>query len=79
MEIPPAKAERIASQMITESRMNGHIDQIEGFVHFEAREMLPQWDKQIQSLCFQVNNVIEKISKAEPQWFEKMMDQEMVH
>lgn len=36
LEIPPAKAERIASQMITESRMNGYIDQIDGIVHFES-------------------------------------------
>lgn len=36
LEIPPAKAERIASQMITEGRMNGYIDQIDGVVHFES-------------------------------------------
>uniref|UniRef100_F6YAS4 COP9 signalosome complex subunit 4 n=1 Tax=Monodelphis domestica TaxID=13616 RepID=F6YAS4_MONDO len=54
LEIPAAKAEKIASQMITEGRMNGFIDQIDGIVHFETREALPTWDKQIQSLCFQV-------------------------
>lgn len=36
LEILPTKAERIASQMITESRMNGYIDQIDGIVHFES-------------------------------------------
>lgn len=36
LEIPPKKAERIASQMITEGRMNGYIDQIDGIVHFEG-------------------------------------------
>jgi COP9 signalosome complex subunit 4 len=79
LEIPPKKAERIASQMITEGRMNGYIDQIDGIVHFEAREILPQWDKQIQSLCYQVNNIIEKITQAEPEWIAKKMDEEMVH
>ena len=54
LEIPPTKAEKIASQMITEGRMNGYIDQIDSIVHFETRETLPQWDKQIQSLCYQV-------------------------
>ena len=29
LEIPQDKAERSASRMITESRMNGHIDQID--------------------------------------------------
>lgn len=37
LEIPPVKAERIASQMITEGRMNGYIDQIDGVVHFEGK------------------------------------------
>lgn len=37
LEIDPKKAERIASQMITEERMNGYIDQIDGIVHFESK------------------------------------------
>jgi COP9 signalosome complex subunit 4 len=44
-----------------------------------AREILPQWDKQIQSLCYQVNNIIEKITQAEPEWIAMKMDEEMVH
>ena len=55
LEIPPEKAERIASRMITEERMCGHIDQIDSVVHFERRQMLDTWDKQIQSLCLQVS------------------------
>jgi hypothetical protein len=37
LEIPPMKAEKIASQMITEGRMNGYIDQIDSIVHFESK------------------------------------------
>ncbi|XP_062383900.1 COP9 signalosome complex subunit 4 isoform X1 [Sardina pilchardus] len=77
LEIPPAKAEKIASQMITEGRMNGFIDQIDGIVHFETREPLPTWDKQIQSLCFQVNNLLEKISQAAPEWTAQAMEAQM--
>ncbi|GAB1289890.1 COP9 signalosome complex subunit 4 [Apodemus speciosus] len=40
LEIPAAKAEKIASQMITEGRMNGFIDQIDGIVHFERAALL---------------------------------------
>lgn len=36
LEIHPSKAEKIASQMITEGRMNGYIDQIDSIVHFES-------------------------------------------
>jgi COP9 signalosome complex subunit 4 len=77
LEIPQNKAERIASRMITEGRMSGHIDQIDSVVHFETRQMLDNWDKQIQSLCFQVNSVIDKISTTEPDWLNKTMEAQM--
>ncbi|XP_015126922.1 COP9 signalosome complex subunit 4 [Diachasma alloeum] len=79
LEIPPMKAEKIASQMITEGRMNGYIDQIDSIVHFETREILPTWDKQIQSLCYQVNQIIEKIAQTQPDWIAKAMENQMVH
>ncbi|XP_064645691.1 COP9 signalosome complex subunit 4-like [Lineus longissimus] len=77
LEIPPMKAEKIASQMISEGRMNGCIDQIDSIVHFENREALPSWDKQIQNLCFQVNNIIEKIEQQAPEWIAKSIDEQM--
>lgn len=49
LEIDPKKAERIASQMITEERMNGYIDQIDGIVHFESKP------DNIEILCFSRN------------------------
>lgn len=72
LEIPSSKAEKIASQMITEGRMNGYIDQIDSIVYFESREVLPSWNQQIQSLCFQVNNIIEKISTVAPDFIAEM-------
>lgn len=53
---------------------------ITNFEHFfsVAREILPQWDKQIQSLCYQVNSLIEKIADAEPEWMAKLMEEEMI-
>ncbi|XP_033097126.1 COP9 signalosome complex subunit 4-like [Anneissia japonica] len=78
LEIPPIKAEKIASQMISEGRMSGYIDQIDSIVHFETRDALPQWDKQIQSLCGQVNDVIEKIQLHAPDWTAALADNQMV-
>ncbi|XP_038060108.1 COP9 signalosome complex subunit 4-like [Patiria miniata] len=77
LEIPPAKAEKIASQMISEGRMNGSIDQIDSIVHFESRETLPQWDKQIQNLCLQVNTIIEKINQHAPDWIASVSETQM--
>lgn len=74
LEIPPEKAERTASKMISEGRMQGHIDQIDSIVHFESRQTLQTWDDQIQSLCFQVNSIIDKISVAEPEWLRKTLE-----
>ncbi|XP_057375588.1 COP9 signalosome complex subunit 4-like isoform X2 [Daphnia carinata] len=79
LEVDPLKAEKIASQMITEGRMNGSVDQIDSIVHFESREVLPAWDRQIQSLCYQVNNIIEKITNVAPEWMSKSIDEQMVH
>lgn len=39
--------------------------------------MLPLWDKQIQSLCYQVNDIIEKIGVVEPTWMQKKLDEQM--
>jgi COP9 signalosome complex subunit 4 len=41
-----------------------------------AREALPRWDVQIQSLCFQVNNIIEKIGQSAPEWMAKQLTTE---
>ena len=72
------KAERTASKMISEGRMQGRIDQIDSTVHFESRQVLQTWDDQIQSLCFQVNSIIDKISVVEPEWLTKTLDSQMV-
>lgn len=42
-----------------------------------AQEALPSWDKQIQSLCFQVNGILEKIVSAAPMWIAKSDDHQM--
>lgn len=44
-----------------------------------AREVLPQWDKQIQSLCYQVNGIIEKIGVAEPDFMVRVLEEPMAH
>lgn len=39
---------------------------------------MDNWDKQIQSLCLQVNSVIDKISTKEPDWLNKTMESQMI-
>eukprot|EP01132_Coremiostelium_polycephalum_P002263 gene2263-2786_t len=64
LEIPAEKAEKVASRMINEERMNGSIDQIERLIQFEnVGDCLSNWDKNIESICIHMNNIIESISK----------------
>ena len=42
------KAERVASKMITEGRMEGHINQIDGIVHFGSTNVLQTWDRLVE-------------------------------
>lgn len=51
LEIPPTKAEKIASQMITEGRMNGFIDQIDSIVHFESSFKINTFNELKNQFC----------------------------
>nr|XP_024375288.1 COP9 signalosome complex subunit 4-like isoform X1 [Physcomitrium patens] len=62
--IGPQKAEKIAARMISEDRMRGSIDQVEGVIHFENDiEELQQWDHQIVSICQALNDVLDSMVK----------------
>ncbi|KAK2705791.1 COP9 signalosome complex subunit 4-like [Artemia franciscana] len=74
LDVDPNRAEKIASHMISEGRMNGSIDQIDSVVYFERKKTLPTWDKQIQRLCDQVNKVVDLIGTVSPEWMEKKME-----
>ncbi|XP_022669193.1 COP9 signalosome complex subunit 4-like isoform X2 [Varroa destructor] len=72
LEIPAERAEKCASQMITEQRLAGYIDQIDGSVEFHKPDVLPQWNSRIEQLCQQVNGVIEKITAGHPEWLSQL-------
>lgn len=79
LQISAAKAEKIASHMICEGRMNGYIDQIDSIVHFETREILPAWDNQIESLCYRIDHIMEQIEAVQPEWLSKKMADYLVN
>jgi len=62
--IESQKAEKIAARMISEDRMRGSIDQVEGVIHFENDiEELQQWDHQIVSICQALNDILDNMVK----------------
>ena len=47
--------------------------------YLKAPEFLPNWDKQVQELCTQVNAVIEKIQTVEPEWSRNVLECQTSH
>merc|ERR1719161_871147 len=59
LEQPPERAEKVAAKMIGEQRLEGFIDQRRNIIHFHGdAETLEHWDRHIQNVCHQVNNVL---------------------
>jgi len=77
LEVSADKAERIARKMISENRLKGRIDQVDSIVQFHSSKVLESWDNQIQSVCGKVNDIIEKIAVAEPEFLAKIQEQQM--
>ncbi|XP_075260586.1 COP9 signalosome complex subunit 4-like [Convolutriloba macropyga] len=70
-------AEKFASQMISEGRMEGSIDQLARFVHFETSSQTQLWDQQIRQVCSQVNDIVNRIATAHPEWTANALDSQM--
>lgn len=64
------EAEKLASDMIEQGRMEAVIDQIEEQLEFNTSgtDSLNIWDQQIQDLCLTVNHVVDDISKKYPKY-----------
>jgi COP9 signalosome complex subunit 4 len=66
--IDAAKAERMASAMLVEQRLQGSIDQVEQLIHFatDARsDALHTFDTQIEHLCRSVETIANAITKKQ--------------
>ena len=66
--VAPETAERFAARMISEGRLGATIDQVDGFLNFEAtaaqQEGLHAWDGHIAALCKGVNACVELVQGA---------------
>jgi len=76
-DVPCRTAEKVASKMIGEGRLEATIDQVDEIVHFEQMERLPVWDGHIHEVCDEVNNIVENIKKLHPDWAEEKMKEIM--
>ena len=64
LEIGAEKAERVAARMVSEARLAGAINQVDGFLHFEREtDVLRDWDGRITSVSLAVNECLEAIAQ----------------
>uniref|UniRef100_A0A7S4BDF1 COP9 signalosome complex subunit 4 n=1 Tax=Chrysotila carterae TaxID=13221 RepID=A0A7S4BDF1_CHRCT len=66
-----AKAERIASAMLVEKRLEGSIDQVDQLLHFRRKHdaaALHAFDVQIEHICRSVESVANAIAAKHPQF-----------
>eukprot|EP00051_Salpingoeca_urceolata_P011840 m.147136 g.147136 ORF g.147136 m.147136 type:complete len:417 (-) comp17277_c0_seq2:3027-4277(-) len=74
LNISPAKAEKIAANMISEGRMAGHVDQIAGVVEFSGSPTGDRtWDTRIQDVCAELNRVVTLVEEQEPEWLSQRL------
>jgi len=58
------RAEKTAAKMISEDRMPGSVDQIDGIIYYENEsQSMAVWDAQIESVCHSVSTVSDLIMK----------------
>uniref|UniRef100_A0A183BMV1 PCI domain-containing protein n=1 Tax=Globodera pallida TaxID=36090 RepID=A0A183BMV1_GLOPA len=67
LDVPAAKAEKVATQMISSGKVRGAIDQLEQTVSFEDSSNSGT-DSQIASICDLVSTINEKIAARYPEW-----------
>ena len=63
-QIGAEKAEKVASRMVSEARLGGTINQVDGFLHFERdTDVLRDWDGRITAVSLAVNDCLEAIAQ----------------
>jgi len=74
--IDPERAEKTAARMVSEGRMGGSIDQVDGFIYFSQNQSqgggggdgagygdneIVAWNQQIRNLCQDVNSIVDSM------------------
>lgn len=70
--VRPSDAEKLASTMISENRLRGHIDQLARLIHFNEADTLQQWDLRIEATCQAVNNIVDRIAFNHPAFVDEV-------
>lgn len=71
LNVRSSDAEKLASTMISENRLQGHIDQQACLIHFNEIDTLQLWDQRIETTCSAVNNIVDRIAFVHPKFAEE--------
>jgi COP9 signalosome complex subunit 4 len=68
LEIDAAKAERVASKMIIDGRLNASIDQVDGVLTFTAKtlSLTEEFDQGVSEFCDGINDFVERVLAKHP-------------
>lgn len=67
LEIPPAQAEKLISQMVIENRIKATLDQIEQIVEFASEgSQFGLFNRQVGHLCGEIGSLLSDIMKSHP-------------
>jgi COP9 signalosome complex subunit 4 len=60
--VSPKHAEEIVSEMITDGRIHGSIDQVDCILYFDKKQLaLIEWDDAIVGFCSRLNDIVDTI------------------
>jgi COP9 signalosome complex subunit 4 len=72
LDVDADDAEKLASTMISENRMQGHIDQLERIIYFQEQNSLELWDSHIAAACNTVNSLIDLLAAKHPVFLDQV-------
>ena len=67
------QAEKIASQMLSNDKVHGSINQLDGTVSFDVMDAGTQADFQMASICELTNSINERLAVRFPEWHAERM------
>jgi len=71
LDVPAEDAEKLASTMIAENRLDAHIDQLKKIIYFQEENTINLWDTHIATACNTVNSLVDLISVKYPKFVDQ--------
>jgi len=71
LDVSAEDAEKLASTMIAENRLDAHIDQLKKIIYFQEENTINLWDTHIATACNTVNSLVDLITIKYPKFVDQ--------